>query len=368
MRTVGLLFPRINFLLASAIVSVVSGFVTLAVPLCLTLNHLLVTFAVYGISFGFYDTGCNVYLLQLWGDSASPFLQALQLMYGLGSLAAPLIAEPFLVAQPAAVLPVGGDDSDQDMSIMPVATETKLFYPYTILAILIFFNSIFFFTVWLTQENDRNPTASNAAADSGHNASARSVRLRRLCSVVIVILVLIFMHVYLGIEVSIGSFLLTYAVQSDLHLDKKTAAYLTSLFWLTFTFTKLAVALVVLRVGNEFIIWVSLILVIVSNLLLLLWSSAIGVTMGVALMGIGISGVFGCMFGYLQQQVTVTSAVASAIVVSATLGEFSFPFLISLYLDHYPDVLVWVSAAAALLMLLLFAAITVTSRVKTRFL
>lgn len=388
----GLLYPRLNFLLASGIVSIYSGLTTLAVPFCPSINSLLLTFGLYGIGFGFYDTGCNVYLLQLWGENASPFLQGLQLMYGVGSLVAPLIAEPFLLngldqelegdgdggrdlSHPCVVSALNysepGHQNDGSYLLAPTVSsrpETRLFFPYAILSALIFFNAVLFFVVWVACPADQRCTAGDTGPEeSERRLSSRSLRLQRLCSAVIVILVLVFLHIYLGIEVSVGSFLLTYAVHSEMRLSKSEGAFLTTLFWMTFTFTKLAVALIVQKVGNERLIWGSLVLVLCSNGLLVLSSSKLELIVGVAFLGIGISGMFGCMFGYLQQHVRVTSAIASAIVVAATLGEFSFPFLISYFMDSEPDVLLWVSTAAGVSMTLLFVAITLTCRLKQRF-
>ena len=40
--------------------------------------------------------GGNVMVVQIWGADHGPWLQALHLIFGIGTLAAPLLAEPFL--------------------------------------------------------------------------------------------------------------------------------------------------------------------------------------------------------------------------------------------------------------------------------
>lgn len=44
-------------------------------------------------------TGVYVWLVGIWRDHVSPAIQLLHLMYGIGALVAPLIAEPFLSSE-----------------------------------------------------------------------------------------------------------------------------------------------------------------------------------------------------------------------------------------------------------------------------
>lgn len=352
----GCLFPRTNFLLGSGIISLVAAVATMVIPFSQSLWELVVSFVLYGFCFGFYETGASVYLLKVWGEDADPFLQALQFAFGLGSLIAPLIAEPFLNNHNGDIL------------------KGSLIYPFLSLAGMITVNALFFFAVWYkfpdseepasvtciqassVPKKDVKPGATDRKASEFSSLLIRNEARKRKWESVSTKLVFLFMHIYLGVEIAIGTLILTFAVQSDLHLTEDTGALLTSLFWGMFTATKVAAVISVQKIGAEWTIILSLVVMMISNILLLPFcqTSETMLTIGVSLMGIGISSIYGCIFAFLDQYMVVSSGLALKIVVSATLGEVTFPAFISLFIDSYPMILMWVSLFCTIAMSVIF--------------
>ena len=327
-------------MLASCLILVPAAITTLSVPLSQTFFQLMASFTVYGFCFGFYEAGCSVYLLQLWHKSASPFLQALQFMFGIGSLLAPVIARPFL-------------------------NSSSLMYPYAALAGLILLNSVLFFATWYFLSTKDCSDSCDTKANEDDSLLSRDAMPRKWQRLTVV-LTFLFMHIYLGIEVAFGSFIMTFAVRSELHMSKGNGALLTTLFWGTFTMTKLAAVFLVQVMTNELIIALSIMLMMISNTILLIFGqeSEVQLFFGVALMGIAISSIFGCIYAFLDQYVVVCSAIGSGITLSSVLGEVTFPAIMSLFIDSNPMIIMWISFVSSCSMAIIFLIIYIICRLK----
>ncbi|XP_064633007.1 major facilitator superfamily domain-containing protein 4A-like isoform X2 [Lineus longissimus] len=67
------------------------------IPFCKALWLLAVVLAVMGLNMGCIDCLANVQMIKTFGESVTPFLQAMHFFYGLGAFVSPMIAEPFLL-------------------------------------------------------------------------------------------------------------------------------------------------------------------------------------------------------------------------------------------------------------------------------
>ena len=411
--TVGVIYERINFLAGTGVAYILAACLTLSFGFLRSLWSLLLAFTLNGACLGFVEAGSNVFILHLWGRETAPFMQSLHFMFGSGSLIAPLIAEPFLIVRnstDAADVHGGGSD-DSNRIFHP--DEVRLYGPYSIIACLLLANAILILSVFkvypVTEPHPTRVAAAPEAApasaaqpetngtrngslaseeDEGIGESTDSVKAAvplpnesqtkddgsRLVydkhyagyKILTIVLVLIFMHIYLGLEISFGSYLMTFAVNSDLKLSKATGAHLTTLFWSTFTLCRVVTILVVNKVGNGCVICVSLSVTLIATAILtpfgnssepLLWT-------GIALIGCGMSAVWACMFVFLEEYFPVTSVVGSLMIVSGVLGEFVFPVIISAFIKDYPQILLWTVLFCSVSISLLFAAISLILRSK----
>ncbi|XP_043237037.1 nascent polypeptide-associated complex subunit alpha, muscle-specific form-like [Amphibalanus amphitrite] len=97
----GLLFDKLNRLLMMLASMALAAAGMATVPWLRSALSLNVCFAALGVPLGFVDTGGNVLLLDLWGKSSGPYMQAIHFSFGLGAFAAPLLAVPFIAHGPA---------------------------------------------------------------------------------------------------------------------------------------------------------------------------------------------------------------------------------------------------------------------------
>lgn len=156
---------------------------------------------------------------------------------------------------------------------------------------------------------------------------------------IVVLLTAIFMHIYYGIEFSFGQFLVPYSVKSNLKLDTKVGADITSAFWGVFCIWRLITVIYINYIGLVWAIVLNLILMLIGNCFLVpfgnkyewaLWLSTI-------IIGAGISPIWGCIFGYLREYIQMSSRVASTIIIMTLLGEFVFPAVLAKFISCHPD-------------------------------
>lgn len=371
----GLIYSRVNFLLATSIAFTFSTCLTLSIGYLSRLWVLLTIFVLNGMCLGFFEAGSNVFILHLWGKETAVFMQALHFMFGSGSLIAPLIAEPFLVKRNETLIKEGIAVYDQ---------ATKLFYPYSVIAVLLAINAVVMFVVYrLFPETEEHHSRKRRREEEESNKrqqeqqqvtqlqvqeDEKRVKSYKRWKVFVLVLTLFFMHIYLGLEISFGSFLMTFAVNSSLKLSKATGAHLTTLFWSTFTFIRVLTILVIGWAGNRGVILTSLTLVLSANALLTPFgdSNQLLLWLGVGMIGIGMSSVWACIFGYLEEFFPVTSVIGSLMIVSAVLGEFVFPVIISSFVKDFPQILLWVVLFCSVSIALLFSVICLVCEYKLK--
>ena len=212
--------------------------------------------------------------------------------------------------------------------------------------------------------DDKTGSRSQAATGGLGSPEYRSSRMYARWKAVVVVLTLLFMHTYLGLEIAFGSFLTTFAVNSSLSLSKVDGAHLTTLFWSTFTLFRVATVFYIEVVGNERNIFASLTVILIANACLVPFGAS-NVTLliiGVALIGIGISSVWACVFGFLEEHFPVTSLMSAFMIVAATLGEFVFPAVISAFIAKDPQILMWVTLFCSSAIAILFTAMATVCR------
>lgn len=341
-------------------------------------------------------------------------MQSLHFMFGTGSLIAPLIAVPFL-----ANTDEDGDTGSINETMTITSTnsnlielekeifypeQVRLVYPYTILAIVSALSAAFTLLIWFyepetTGHPSRLPDLSNhhepvpqeevetnhvqleVAVVPGEGESKqvdqeeeeegnnhRQTRSYKCYKVLTILLVMLFMHTYLGLEISFGSYLTTFVVKSGLPLTKSDGAHITTTFWATFTLFRVLTVFYIEYVRTEANILASLVIILLANCFLVPFgdTSVPFLLTGVCLIGIGTSSVWASLFGYMEEFFPVTSFIGSLIVISAVTGEFVFPYVISNFIDHYPRILIWVTLFCSVSTSLLFLLIMLLCRVKLK--
>ena len=354
----GLLSSRINYMFALSILFAFEFLSNMMVTFVGELPGLLFAFAVNGVCIGFVDGILNFIFLLLWGRQAMPFVQIAYFIMGCGMISAPVLSKLFLSVPLDEVVMVGVEFTEN--------SETRVTRLYLIVAVFQGINAGIFLIVWFFYpETTDHP--SRLKQDTGEESESSDAGSKRRWRIIVVILHLICMHVYYGVEVSFGSYLTAYSVQ--IGLTKADGAQLTTLFWSTFTVFKAVAILYIPWIGYASNTLLGLTVMLVGSVLLLPFGGSSSsdtrlLSAGVGMTGTGLSVIYSSTLLFLEEYMPITGVLGSLMCVSVAMGEFTFPALISLFIESYPTMLMWTGLFSAVTMILAFSLIVVICRNK----
>ena len=222
-----------------------------------------------GVTSGAGISGCEAWILDIWGEDCAPYMQALQLFRGLGYILGPIMAEPFLAPEldklskpsthnitaanhTAFTLPTNLTTSEPEI----ISTgQTRIFIPYLINGCMIGLGGVIIFTLYyFFSRNDKSSktkemsqsnlsTVSSQATiiscisksttnlgqfDRNLTIKKKKKSLPKPYTIWIISLCSIF-YLFFFEEVVV-TYLASFASNVDLKLTKSQGAYLTSTF------------------------------------------------------------------------------------------------------------------------------------------
>jgi len=260
---------------------------------------LMAVLIVKGVAVGVVSTGANTLLLWTHGGKAGPFLNALHFFFGLGAFLSPFLLGLLLTA--------GG----------------AYWQAYVLLAVFDFIvgASVLLFL--------RPPAPLRTAHDDGTPSRAASRYL-----VAVVLAAMLFLFFYVSAEITFGGWIYTYAVTLNL-ADAASAAYLTSLFWFTFTIGRLVSIPVAIRLAPAQILAAAFSGVAVFLGLLIAFPASTAV-LWIAVAGIGLTMAPIWPSGYTLavQSIRLTAGVSAAILLGDSVGGMVMPGLTGLFMER----------------------------------
>ena len=162
--------------------------------------------------------------------------------------------------------------------------------------------------------------------------------------VLVIVLSVLFFHLYCGLEISFGSLLSPFAVKSNLKMSKSEGSFLTSTYWGMFTFFRIFSLFAITVFSPRALLIFNMALIMLSNVFLLPLANDYrwALWVGSALMGLGCSSVFATMFAFVEQMTPVTPRFTSITMIACCLGEFIIPLLVGIWIDTNPEVYLYV--------------------------
>ncbi|KAF5903457.1 major facilitator superfamily domain-containing protein 4A [Clarias magur] len=305
-----------------------------------------VAMAVSGLAMGIIDTIANIQLVVLYQKDSAIFLQALHFFIGFGALVSPLIADPFLSEHCPSM------NSTEDESIMHhfrhsltglgspmilnhsehsggVTEQSNVSYAFWIMALINLPVPIAVLVLMycekllpccpdgpphLLNKNDlaMKTTQSECTPETqeqeagGHGDPFSCCMNNNLCELPasffgVHILGGLVLFMTDGIVGAYAGFAYTYAVSAPMSLNAKTAGYLPCIFWAAITGGRLISIPLTCRVRPVYLLMFNLVGVIVTVLLLLIYStSSTFLFIGTCLLGLFLSSIFPCMLAYTE--------------------------------------------------------------------
>lgn len=383
----GFLYDKLNFLLTSSICITIVGVMVAAIPHLHNLPWLIGIFVINGASHAFIETGFSIFVFHLWGQEAQPFLFTVTTCYAIGSLISPMLAKPFLVSSDD--LDLYGDlynfnntTNASSVIMEPLPSDLKLIYPYSIIGGLLVASGVYWLVMYILWPQTP-PHPSRAAHEEGKDESdltpkqlgqkqiAERNESKKVIKCMMLGLLLLFIHICYGLEITFGNFLTTFVAKAEsLPIGseserKAIGATMTTVFWVASLVMRIFGIVTSDCISTTMNMFGCLGLCLVSNGFLTPpfgSSSIVCLWVGVSLVGAGYSTVWASCFNYIEQYYPLTSKITASISIAAVIGEFIFPVVISAMIVTNPETFLWVTMASTVAILVIFTAVHVMCR------
>ncbi|OQR73738.1 sodium-dependent glucose transporter 1A-like [Tropilaelaps mercedesae] len=232
--------------------------------------------------------GSQIRLVRIWRDQSASALQTFHTSFGVGAMVAPFVAAPFLSVR------------KEDGSVVE---ESSLWMPYVLFGgvfalILVSMAGAFFL--------DPSSIDEEKGKDRIGDTSQKTFEF------ILVSLLFTYLLIYVNTEVTYSTLLSVYAVRSPLlRFSKSEAAYLSGLFWTTFTGGRVVSIFTAIYFNLKTVMWLSHILLIISS----------GNDAGTGILGLGLSSLYGAASGHAFDYFVVRHFHLSIILPSSLNAE-----------------------------------------------
>ena len=339
----GILFEKMNSFVFLAISMAICSIGLFIVPFAPSVIGLAGILSAGGLSMGLLDTGGNVLILQLWGDSSGPYLQALHFFFAIGATLAPIVANPFIidfnetnttetfninVTTTAGTLHIDMNNntssSSSGQSAFPEVAWAYIIggiYCMMISMVFVFFAIFFRSLINISEQKD---TIKNEGLQ---------FRMQMIT------MLFIFFLLYVGMEVTFGVYIFTFA-SSYLGYSKEAASALNAVFWGGFCVGRFLAIFAARLLSTTSLIRLDLIGGLLFSIALfctvyLHWISEM-VWIATAGFGAFIASIFPCGVAWGEQYITINGRMASALVVGGALGEMILPLIVGMNIETDP--------------------------------
>lgn len=133
------------------------------------------------------------------------------------------------------------------------------------LVVLLFFVPVYV----LYPENTIHPSRIKSDQEDDSMAKRDAFHLNKPLPkhlrIFVVVISMIAMHAYCGLEISFGSLLSPYAVHSKVQMSKSEGSFLTSGYWGTFTFSRVFSLIGILILSPRLLLLIKFTIIMISN-------------------------------------------------------------------------------------------------------
>lgn len=305
-----------------------------------------------------------MFILKLWAKECPPFLQALHFSYGVGSLVAPMIIEPFLKEseEPFETLlnsTLFENGSTTTLNFTALTPEDiELIFPYFMVSVFTTLVSLCFILMFI-KHRDTDDHPSRKVVDTPVDDEKTSVKVMNpKVQTLVVAMTSLFTCIYVGLEANIGTFIPAYAHKGPLHVSKKTGALMSSVYWLFFTCFRLVAVILSSMVGSTTILVLNLLNSLIGCILMILSQNNVPLFwFACVYIGIGLSSTWGSLFGFIESQFAMTARMVTCFTVGACLGCSIFPAAVGYFIDIDTRIFVYFNVTFSIVVACLFVAI-----------
>ncbi len=330
----------------------------MTMTLVVNIYMLYVFHFIYGVGAGGIENAGNVGCLLIWRgrEDGGPFMHAVHFGYSFGTVIGPLITAPFLKS-PGINVPVDNstevlDSSDRSTDIEEVPGIVQL---YVMVGCLVVAAGLGYLVMAI-----RNCFKAEEWSDDDANAGAKNDKPDQKTTVKLILfvgLMCIFYFLYVGVEVVTGTYIATFAVKSELNASKVDGAYVTALFWGSFSAFRFVAIFLAIYLNPLTTMLISFGLCLSSGFGLIIFAqdSLIVLQVLIAIMGIGMASIYATGLLWMENYIVVTNKIGAAYSFSAMSGPDLFPILAGTFIVQYPMSLMYLVLSTVIGCVIIFA-------------
>ena len=257
-------------------------------PLIPTLALLLAVMLALGTAEGALGVGGNALLVWVHQSRVPPFMNALHFFYGVGGFISPLIV------------------------VRTLSINNTTAGPYFVLAVLILPAA----ALLIALPSPQNQQASQEQSNAGR------------INYKLVGLIALLLCLYIGAEVSYGSWIYSYVLKMNLG-DENMAGYLTSAFWGSLTAGRLLGVPIAARLRPRTILLIDLAGCFISIGIALVWSSSLAaITVATIAIGLSMASIYPTALTFAERRMQMTGLVTGFLIVGGSAGGMIVPLLV----------------------------------------
>ncbi|XP_046558549.1 sodium-dependent glucose transporter 1A-like [Haliotis rubra] len=338
----GAIYDRCNKYMSLFISMAGHGLTVAVIPLCSEYWLMITVFVAHEFFLGIFKTGSNVELLRVWGVESKPYMQAFHFLWSLGGIVSPFVLEPFLAVRRDVVQNSTGlmaaNNSDPggflNASAIPPEEplETSIIWPFVMTGLMTILSSLPFLVVFIFNRKDDHEEVTKAL-----DGKRQGKKLSRKLLVLTLGLLGVFYFFLDEVEDSSVSFLASYVVK-QFKWTKIMGARITSTFWASYAFGRLAAIFFINYVSHMKIcglFFISLILAQVGMIFSGMYLSDVGIWITTCAVGFSISISFPAMLTWIEKDfVQLSGKIMSVIFVSVGLGGMVNPQIIGYLMEE----------------------------------
>jgi hypothetical protein len=201
-----------------------------------------------------------------------------------------------------------------------------------------------------------NPRDAKSKQEEGQGT--RKISNKALQGLLIGLMALFYL-LYVGLEVTYGQLVVTFAVHGDLHLAQSTGLMIAVVFWGSFAAMRFASIFFSSGFSPMTMLVLNFVFCSVATVLLSAMASRVETALwvGTALLGIGLASVFPTGILWIERYIHVSNKVAAAFVMGASVGEMACPAIVYQLMVISPAMLMHSAVVINILCILTFVAL-----------
>ena len=325
----------------------------------------------------------------MWGTDGGPYMQALHFFFGIGSILGPILSEPFLSVKNETQIELLGNylNESNTHSLIHLSDiswdknetfHSKLWIPYTISSLTAVISAIIFLILFLTiryktPQNRRSIQESDESQQLVVETNTQSSGFKFECfdcpTLWMIAISCLFLIVYAGQETAYFQFSASFATETDLHLSKKTAAFMASALALSFTITRALSILIAIKISPQIMIYIDCFVIFNAQLIILFYANTNEnyLWLGNVLMGTGFASIFPSFYPFIEKNLKISNIIGSIFIFCTGLSSCVCPLIVGLFIESKPFMLIYLCLTSTLLTIFALILMHLTAKIKQNY-